>query len=138
MESVPTEQQVAARPAPPSPSPLDTAPLVEELEHVAFVGLVPGNLHRRDGADVQALDLGEFHQLFDELFVFRGSSKPGMPAGVEDEMTRAHCCSSVRKTHVAFLSERFEWVSSDSAAQQEFYEIHVARERGPPEQIDGQ
>jgi hypothetical protein len=41
--------------------PLNAAPLVKELERVAFARLLPGNLHRRDGVDVQALDLGELN-----------------------------------------------------------------------------
>ena len=34
----------------------DGAAFVEELEHVAFVGLLPRNLHGRNGAEVEAFD----------------------------------------------------------------------------------
>ena len=38
------------------PGALDGAALVEELEHVPLVRLIPRDLHRRDRAEVQALD----------------------------------------------------------------------------------
>src|SRR5712671_1158527 len=53
------------------PRLLDAPALPEELEHVALVRLVPRNLHRGDGADVEALDLGEAHQFIDEVLVLR-------------------------------------------------------------------
>src|SRR3954468_491251 len=52
------------------PRALDTASLVEKLEHVPFVRLVPRYLHRRSGADGQPLDVREIHKLVYEGRVF--------------------------------------------------------------------
>src|SRR5688572_15723773 len=48
----------------------DGAAIVEQFEHLAFVGLVPGDFHVGDRADVEAHDQRRFKKFLDEGFVF--------------------------------------------------------------------
>ncbi len=38
------------------PAALDGAPFIQELKHVAFVRLIPGDFHRWDRAEIQAFN----------------------------------------------------------------------------------
>lgn len=48
-----------------SPCALDAPPFPEKLKHIAFVGLIPGDGHGGDGADVESFDVGEGEELLD-------------------------------------------------------------------------
>lgn len=49
-------------------------PLIQELEHVPFMRLVPGDFPRGDHADVQALDKVAVQNLLNEFRILRDRS----------------------------------------------------------------
>ena len=59
-------------------SAINGAALVEELEHVSFVRLVPTDLHGADRPDVEAVDVAAFEQVVDEGFVLRDGRDDGL------------------------------------------------------------
>ena len=70
----------------------DRPPFIEKIKQVAFVRLVPGDIHGGNGADVEAFDLGRFQQLFDERFVLRqgghGQRRPDLSGASPPAATR--------------------------------------------------
>ena len=52
------------------PTVFDGAAFVEELEHVSFVGLIPGDFHGGDGAEIEALDEGRVEESGGEGGIF--------------------------------------------------------------------
>ena len=52
------------------PTVFDGAAFVEELEHVSFVGLIPGNFHGGDGAEIEAFDEGRVEESGGEGGIF--------------------------------------------------------------------
>ena len=51
------------------PPAFDAAALPEELEHIALVWLIPGNFHRRNGTDVQSINVRKRGHLINERCV---------------------------------------------------------------------
>src|SRR5688572_1262512 len=61
----PTEYCVLSTPS--LPGALDRAALVEELEHVALMRLIPGNLHGRHRPEIEAVNQRRLEQLPTQL-----------------------------------------------------------------------
>ena len=68
----------------------DRAALVEELEHVALVRLVPRDLHRGDRAEVEALDQRRVEQLLDERGVLGDRGDDQRRADLREHLALRH------------------------------------------------